>query len=71
MFAFHGCCSLKEIFLPPTVTQIEWSAFIGCKSLEKISIPESVENVYRHTFFIVNISKTKLRIYNILICSEC
>lgn len=40
--AFYGCSALTEVYLPNTVTHLEYGAFAYCTSLEDIYLPESL-----------------------------
>ena len=43
--AFSGCLSLREIALPPNLTEIRNHAFHGCTSLSKITLPPNITKI--------------------------
>ena len=49
-FAFHGASYLKEVILPPSLTEIKNGAFNNCSSLDVISLPTSLTKIGEHAF---------------------
>ena len=45
-FAFRNCTSLESVFIPNSVTNIEFDAFYGCTSLQSIKVSK-FNNYYR------------------------
>ena len=43
--AFRGCKSLRQIYIPDSVTSIGHSAFYHCTSLRQINIPDRVTSI--------------------------
>ena len=48
--AFQGCTGLTSIIIPPSVTELTWSAFADCTSLTSVTIPSSVIDFYGYVF---------------------
>lgn len=48
--SFQECTSIKNVFIPSSVTIIESYSFRGCSSLEKIIIPPSVKEIGNFAF---------------------
>ena len=46
-YAFNGCKSIKQIFLPDGLTDIMYSAISDCASLSELTIPSSVRVIHR------------------------
>ena len=44
-YAFYNCASLKNITIPNSVDELEYSAFNSCKNLENVIIPDSVNEI--------------------------
>ena len=42
--------NLKEVVLPPTITDIAENAFYGCTKLKKINFPEGLARIGHHAF---------------------
>ena len=49
--AFYRCSSLISIFIPNSVTTIEYDAFWGCSSLNSINIGNSVTSIGEYAFY--------------------
>lgn len=43
-------CSLKEIQIPDTVTDIDENAFRGCRSLDKVALPKNLQEIKEGVF---------------------
>lgn len=53
--AFHNCTSLKNLFVPATITEIGFGALSGCTNLRQLTIPfigdtENSENTFGFIF---------------------
>ena len=59
-YAFSGCTSLKNIYLPNTLNSIGYYAFDGCSDLTSIDIPDSVTSIgnyaFRYCYALTNIT---------------
>ena len=47
---FYQCYSLKDVIIPPNVTEIKNNAFYSCYSLESITIPAGVTSIGSSAF---------------------
>ncbi len=50
-FAFKGCTTAENIFIPEGVTSIVYGAFYGCTSLKAVSLPDTVSEIGEAAFF--------------------
>ena len=41
----QSCSSLTSVFIPDSVTNIEYEAFYGCSSLTSVTIPNSIKSI--------------------------
>lgn len=53
-YCFQATKTMKEIFLPDSLRQIQTHAFAYCSNLEKISIPKNVEFISERAFVSLN-----------------
>ncbi len=61
-YAFLGCSSLKEIYLPDGITEIGEGCFRECERLEKARLPKKLKNVPKAMFqWCVALKKADLR----------
>ena len=51
-YAFAGLVNLETIYLPSTLTTIDYGAFLGCESLENIYLTDGTKNGFKHVKFI-------------------
>lgn len=64
--AFRNCSSIRNIYIPNTITNIEVNAFQNCSSLESITIPESVTSIGSGAFSgCTSLEKVKLKCPNV------
>ena len=48
---FIGCEQLETVYIPDSVTNIQWNAFRNCTSLKNVEIPKGVTNIGDYAFY--------------------
>jgi hypothetical protein len=60
--AFHYCSAMKELVLPESVVEIQFSALGYCLKMETIYIPESTVSIYVKAFNGSNLDNLVLQV---------